>query len=161
MELRRIDEHNVWPLVRLAVRPDQAGFVATNAESLIEAYVTTAAGRPALPFGLYEGEEPVGFVMLGYGASGDPDEPACACGSYCLWRLMIDARFQGRGLGRAALDAVLALLRTRPCGPADTVWLSYEPENAAARALYHRAGFRENGARCGGEIVAVRALAPE
>ena len=71
---------------------------------------------------------------------------------------MIDHRHQGRGLGKAALQACLAYLRTFPCGKANHVWLSYEPENAVAKAMYHAAGFRENGERCDGEIVAVKEL---
>ena len=57
-----------------------------------------------------------------------------------------------------ALQACLDLLKTRPWGPAESVWLSYEPENQAARALYHKFGFEENGQMCGEEIVAARKL---
>ena len=73
---------------------------------------------------------------------------------------MIDRAFQGQGLGTQALQLSLDYLRTFPCGPADSCWLSYEPDNAAARALYHAAGFVENGSFCGDEVVAVRKLQP-
>ena len=158
IRLEPVDEHNLWKLIKLSVRDDQRGFVATNTESILEAYLALAAGGVALPFGLYDGDEHVGFAMLGYGTTGDKDEPAVAAGNYCLWRFMLDARYQGRGLGRAALAAVLAHIRTLPCGPADACWLSYEPENAVARALYRSAGFRENGETCGDELVAVLPL---
>lgn len=158
MELRKVDASNLWKLVKLSVREEQRNFVATNTESILEAYVTVTSGGVALPFGIYEGEEPVGFVMFGYGSLGDEDEPAVAEGNYCLWRLMIDQRFQGRGLGKRALQLCLDYLRTFPCGGAGWCWLSYEPENTGARALYHGAGFRENGEMCGDEIVAVLKL---
>ena len=85
-------------------------------------------------------------------------DPEVARDSYVLCRFMIDQRYQGRGLGKRGLQICLDYLRTYPCGPAKQVWLSYEPENTLARALYHGAGFRENGEMCGGEIVAVRDL---
>lgn len=47
-----------------------------------------------------------------------------------------------------------------PFGPAEKVWLSYEPENTHARDLYLHYGFAENGEMCGNEIVAVYDLHP-
>lgn len=158
VELRAVDADNIWRLVRLSVSDEQRNYVATNTESILEAYVTVAAGGVALPFGVYRGEEPVGFVMFGYGTTGDEDEPAIADGNYCIWRFMIDKAYQRLGLGREALAAALAYLNTEPCGRAPYCWLSYEPENAEARALYAAAGFVENGEMCGDEIVAVRPL---
>ena len=158
MELRKITFDNIDELMALEVREDQREFVAPNVLSLAEAYVAVSGGHAAQPFGIYESGEPVGFVMFGYGSLDDPDEPAIAKGNYCLWRFMIDWKHQGRGLGKLALQACLDLLKTRPWGPAESVWLSYEPENQAARALYHKFGFEENGQMCGEEIVAARKL---
>ena len=74
MELRKADLSNVWALTALSVAPEQKDFVASNAESLIEAYATQSSGYPAMAFGLYEGDEPVGFALLGYGRmEGDPE----------------------------------------------------------------------------------------
>lgn len=158
MELRRVDGKNIWEIVRLSVAKEQSDFVATNTESLLEAYTTITSGGVALPFGIYDGDTPVGFVMLGYGAADDPEEPAIAAGNYCIWRFMIDAAYQHRGYGKQALRLTLDYIRTYPCGSADCCWLSYEPENNAAKALYHSAGFSENGEMCGEEIVAVLKL---
>ena len=49
-------------------------------------------------------------------------------------------------------------IRTRPCGKADCCRISYDPQNTAAKALHARMGFRENGEKDGGEIVAVLPL---
>ena len=158
--LMKVDAHNVWELLELQVHPEQEAFVASNTESIVEAYTTLAAGGTALPFGIYAGNQPVGFVMFGYGAiPDDEDEPPVADGNYCLWRLMIDRRFQGRGYGKAALEAALRYLAGVPCGPAEYIWLSYEPANQQARALYRSMGFTENGQMCGDEIVAVLPVA--
>ena len=96
--------------------------------------------------------------MLGYGSIGDDDEPSIANGSYCIWRFMIDSLYQGRGLGKAAMEKTLEFIRTYPCGKACCCWLSYEPENIAAKSLYSKFGFRENGEMDGDEIVAVLKL---
>lgn len=158
MELRKLTYENVDEVLALRVREDQKEFVASNEYSLVDAYLALSSGGTALPFGLYEGDEPVGFVMFGYGALDDPEEPAVAQGNYCLWRFMIDQKHQGKGLGRRALVACLDYLAGKPLGPAEYCWLSYEPENQAARSLYHKLGFVENGQMCGEEIVAVRKL---
>ena len=158
MELRRINKDNVWDIVKLKVADTQTDFVASNANSIIEAFGVRESGFVALPFGLYEDETPVGFVMLGYGSIGDDDEPSIANGSYCIWRFMIDSLYQGRGLGKAAMEKTLEFIRTYPCGKACCCWLSYEPENIAAKSLYSKFGFRENGEMDGDEIVAVLKL---
>ena len=108
MELRKINFDNVDAVTAMAVREDQRGFVAPNVASLAQAYVAVDNGFIAKAFALYEGEEPVGFVMFGYGTLGDADDPPVAKGNYCLWRFMIDREHQGKGLGRAALQASLA-----------------------------------------------------
>lgn len=65
--LERINSHNVWDAADLKVREDQADFVAPNEASLIEAYLTLEAGGQVLPFGVFDGDAPVGFVTLSYG----------------------------------------------------------------------------------------------
>lgn len=158
MELKQLNYDNMDAVTSMAVREDQRSFVAPNIASLAEAYVTVDNGYAAKAFALYEGEKPVGFAMFGYDSLDEPDEPAISKGNYCLWRFMIDRKYQGQGLGKKALQACIDYLRTEPMGPAEYCWLSYEPENAVAKALYSKFGFAENGQMCGKEIVAVRKL---
>ena len=96
--------------------------------------------------------------MIGCGSIGDEDEPEPAKDSYCIWRLMIDRAYQGRGLGRQAMEAALDFLRDKPCGPASFVWPGVDPRNRAAIRLYEQFGFRETGDECDDEIVVARAL---
>jgi len=155
IHLEKVNGRNVWELLRLRVAEAQQGFVAPNDASIIEAYVALAGGGHAFPFGIYEGDAPVGFLMVGFGTDESwENPPAIAENNYNLWRLMIDERYQRRGYGREALRLALDFIRTRPCGPAEYCFLSYEPENAAARALYSSFGFRENGEMDGDEVVA-------
>ena len=156
IELRKVDLDNVDEVVALAVREDQQSFVASNSYSIIEAFALRESGYVALPFAIYADDVPVGFAMFGYDhMEGDPE---IARGNYVLVRFLIDRRFQGRGYGKAALQKCLEYLRSFPCGPAKCVWLSYEPDNAVAQAMYHAAGFAENGEMCDGETVAVLEL---
>lgn len=156
--LKAVREDNVWPLLRLKVAENQRDFVATNTESIVEAYCALAAGETAMPYGIYDGETPVGFLMLGYGKMPGDAEKKDAPPAYSLWRFMIDERYQRKGLGREALKQALALIRTKPCGPADVCFLSYEPENTTAKELYLSFGFRENGMMDEEEIIAVLRL---
>ena len=158
MELRRVDASNLWEIVALKVAKGQESFVASNTTSILEAYAALASGGVAMPFGLYENGEPVGFAMIGFGCEDWPEAPAIAHDTYNLWRFMIDERHQGCGLGRKGLEAVLAFIRTFPCGKADRVWLSYEPENEKARRLYQSFGFVETGEMDGNERIAVKNL---
>ncbi len=159
MKLEKVNSKNVWELLKLEVDDSQKDFVATNTESIVEAYTTLAAGGKVFPFGIYEGGEPVGFLMIGYdSADCDDGAPAVAKGNYSLWRLMIDKRFQGRGYGRRAIELALDFIRTFPCGRAEYCYLSYEPENLHAKRLYKSFGFAENGEMDDDEVVAVLKL---
>ena len=159
MQLVKLSLKNIWDIVRLQVAQGQEDFVAPNSYSVMEAFAAREDGYTALPFGLYEDGQPVGFLMIGYDSIGDEEEPAVTKNNYTIWRLMIDARFQGRGLGIRAMEAALDYIRTWPCGKADCCWISYDPQNTAAKALYARMGFRENGETDGDETVAVLPLA--
>lgn len=160
LRMVKITPKNVWQITRLHVSKEQDDFVATNAQSLIEAYLSLTCGNGhAMPFGLYDGKEPVGFLMIGFDTDDTyEDPPRIAKGNYSLWRLMIDEKHQRKGYGRQAMELALAFIRTLPCGPAEYCCLSYEPENTAAKKLYAEFGFRENGETDGDEIVAVLKL---
>jgi RimJ/RimL family protein N-acetyltransferase len=136
--LRDVTLENARACIALAVTPDQAGFVASNAASLIQSkfephWLTRA---------IYDDETMVGFVMYGR----DPDF------GWGVLRLMVDAAFQGRGYGRAALRLVLEDIRA---AGAPAVGVSYEDDNQVARRLYRSLGFVETGEQPFGEPFAV------
>ena len=137
---------------------NQKEFVAENIQSLAEAYATRNEGNNALPLAVYNDDDLIGFVMIGKGTVGNEEERDLIKENYSLWRLMIDWKYQGQGLGKQTMDAAMSLIRTFPFGEAKKVWLSYEPENIRAREIYQKYGFVENGEMCGNEIVAVYEL---
>jgi diamine N-acetyltransferase len=155
ISLRPIDSTNYRECIELSVAPEQRGFVASNVQSLADAYVWREAAEPYV---VYSDDEMVGFALL-FPFAGDVDddsvpEPGTERGMV-LVRLMIDGRFQGRGYGQGALKAIVEQIRDRGL---PTVRLSVVPENEQALEFYRRNGFAETGEVHGGEIVMERQL---
>ena len=163
IHLEKIDANNVWDIVDLKVAEDQEEFVASNSDSIIDAYTTIGTGCSAFPFGIYDDEEPVGFLMIAHNMEafcevcGD-DTPDSLKNNYLFWRLMVDEKFQGKGYGKAGIKLALDFIKTWPCGKAEYCVISYEPENEAAKNLYASFGFEENGEMADEEVVAVLKL---
>ena len=126
LKLEKVNGKNVWDILNLKVAESQKKYVASNDISIIEAYIAVTGNGYAFPFGIYEDDTPVGFLMIGYGTDDYWDDaPAIAKGNYNLWRLMIDDHYQGKGYGKEAVRLAMDFIRTRPCGSADYCWLSY------------------------------------
>lgn len=159
IHLEKIDKHNVWDILELKVAEFQNDHLASNSESIIDAYVAIGTGCTAFPFGIYDDEKPVGFVMIGFNANAlYDDDLEIMKSNYLLWRLMIDAKYQKQGYGREAVKLALAFIRTWPCGQAEYCVTTYEPENNIARKLYQSLGFVETGEKDEGEDVAALKL---
>ena len=117
----------------------------------MESHFEDAAEEPrAKPrmWSVHDGDRLVGFVMISDGIE-QLDEDLL--GPYYLWRLLIDERFQGRGYGRATIDAVVEYLRTRP--GADVLFTSCEPGEGSPQGFYLRYGFTLTGEVKWGEDV--------
>lgn len=156
LKLEKINGKNVWEILKLHVSEEQKSFVAGNDISIIEAYTTITGNGHAFPFGIYEDDTPIGFLMIGFDTDDYwEDAPAIAKGNYNLWRLMIDKDYQKKGYGREAVRLALEYIKTFPCGEAQYCWLSYEPENVVAGRLYRSFGFVETGEMDGEELIAV------
>ncbi len=159
LRLEKITGKNVWDILKLCVSEKQKNFVASNDISIIEAYTAITGNGYAFPFGIYEDDTPVGFLMIGFDTDDYWDDaPLIAKGNYNLWRLMIDNHYQNRGYGKEAVRLALEFVQTFPCGKAEYCWLSYKPENRIARQLYRLFGFVETGEMDGDELIAILKL---
>ncbi len=158
IHLEKLTYDNFDDVFDLKIKREQYPFVASNLYSVAEAYVTLVNGGHVFPFAIYSDEKLVGFIQLAYGENADQDGVSVEKDNYEIWRFMIDKRFQGRGYGKEALRQALEFIRTWPCGKAEYCWISYEPENEAAKKLYASFGFEETGEMCGDEAVAVLKL---
>ena len=140
IHLRKITEENFIDAFNLKLAPEQERFVSHPVRSLAQAYVYR---EQCQPFGIYEGDTMVGYVMVIY----DYDIP-----EYDIWHMMIDESNQHRGYGSAAMDCVLDYIKTKPFGSSDRVALTCNKDNAHALNLYRRKGFKESGAVYDDEI---------
>ncbi|MFJ2994001.1 GNAT family N-acetyltransferase [Pandoraea sp. NPDC087047] len=110
-------EEKDWPVERvrewLAVRPDAGVFGAFEHERLLG---VLGLGRQTRP----------NFAHVGF-----------------LWGMYVHADAVGQGIGRALIDAALALARSQP--GLRHITLQVNAENRAAITLYQSAGFVEIG----------------
>jgi len=146
--LRPVNAENWRALLKLKVREDQSGFVASSLYSIAEAqFGFEDEGRwDFYPFGAYVSDEPVGFVMYCYNFEHSRFQAF-------VMRLMVDEKFQGKGYGREIMLQVLDVFRAN--GQIKNVGISYEPHNVSARKLYASFGFVEPGEMLEGETLAV------
>lgn len=134
--LRDVTRDNWKECVALKVADGQAGFVAPNLWSLVEARFETHC----VPQAVYDGGTMVGFTMY-----------AVEEGTGWLIRLMVDAAHQGRGLGRAATWEVIRRLRADPA--VVRIRLSCVQGNEGAAGLYRSLGFVETGEMEHNEVI--------
>ena len=163
IHLEKIDAKNFWNIIGLEVSESQQYFVAPNDISLAQAYITHGTECSAFPFGIYDGNKPVGFLMIGFNETAlfemcREESPKVMKNNYIIWRLMIDKNCQNKGYGKAALKLALDFVRTWPCGKADYCAISYKTNNLVAKELYRSFGFEENGEMDRDEAIAVLKL---
>lgn len=128
MRFREIDKSNYWDCMALIVDDSQAGFVADNKQSLVEA----AYEDGLYVLGIYYGEMMVGFVLYDY----DDTFPG-----WSMSRFMIGKQFQGKGYGKQAVLAFLDYFKRKH--NADKLYISVSLENTVARKMYASIGFTE------------------
>ncbi|WP_088282265.1 GNAT family N-acetyltransferase [Ideonella sp. A 288] len=151
VSLREITADTVVQVIKLSVAEHQKQFVAPNAVSLAQALFAPEAWYRAI----WHGDEMVGFVMLEDESLLDPPPAHPGIG---VWRFMIDLRFQGRGIGRAALQQVIDHVRAK--GLVDTLELSYVPGPGCPEPFYLGLGFRHAGRLDEGEVILELPLRP-
>jgi len=144
VSLRPITADTVRDVIRLAVSQNQEHLVAPNAVSLAQALFAPEAWYRAI----YFNEEPAGFVMLYDESLRVPTPPAP---EVALWRFMIDAKYQRRGIGGAALAQVIEHVRAKELFASLTV--SYVPGPGCPEMFYLGHGFLATGKVDGGELV--------
>ena len=138
-----VDAGNWRDVAAVTPRPDQERFVAPITYYLCLCHY----GQVWHPLAVVVDGAIVGHMMWAI------DE---ADGSRWIGGVVIDAAAQGRGIGRAALEALIERFATNP--DCREVALSYDPENDVARRLYASLGFVETGELEDDELVARRGI---
>lgn len=124
--LKDITRENFEELISLFVDQEQEQFVASNLYTIAQMQFK----EEKIAKGVYVDEKAVGLIAY------DLED-------YDIWRLMIDARFQGNGYGRKAMEIVLDILRKD--SRLETARTCIVVENVAMRNLIVSFGFKENG----------------
>ena len=154
--LKKITHQNLDECIyKVKTTQEQTDFVASNVESLAEAYTSIANGGFATPYAVYNNDDVmVGFVMYTFfnGADAvDISDPQAAPESYksspCyyIWRILIDRNQQGKGYGKQAIAKIIDEIKTIPHGKADRIYTSWAPDNVASKMLFESFGFVETG----------------
>jgi diamine N-acetyltransferase len=131
-----VTRENVDSVCELAVHERQRRFVAPAAKTVAEAKCHEPG---AFLRAIAVDGRPVGVLWV------QTDEPV----PY-LVRFMVDAAWQGRGIGRRAVRLLLAELRT--AGHTE-LELSYVPGKDGAERFWLSCGFQATGRTHGGEII--------
>lgn len=135
ISLREITEDSKEDVLQIQVKETQCGYIETVEACLEEAKIC----KMYKPVGLYVDDSVVGFAMYGF----FPEEGDN--GRVWMDRLLIDASFQGEGLGSLTLVALLERLKSEfNC---EEVYLSVYEDNVVAIKMYEKAGFCFNGER--------------
>lgn len=136
--LKPVDENNFEAVINLKVCEDQQKYVASNVFSIAQSKVLPEC----IPLAVYEEELLVGFAM--YAMDREDKE-------YCIYRLMIDEKYQSKGYGRATMEALIKHIRADK--EHHVIYISFEPENKRAKTLYESLGFVPDGRMIEDEVV--------
>lgn len=139
VSLQEITEKTLRSVLRLNVSESQKKFVAPNAVSIAQAYYSKTAWFRAIAYG----DTFVGFVMVDINIEEN---------DYFLWRYMIDENYQGKGIGRKALELVVDYIKTFDT---NKFYTSSVPGQGSPSAFYKKFGFTPTGEVDEGEDVYV------
>ncbi|ERK31831.1 GNAT family N-acetyltransferase [Clostridium intestinale] len=141
LSLKKVDESNFIDCFNLKLGHGQDKLVSNPVRSLAQAYVYY---NQCTPFAIYEDNIIVGYVMVIY----DYDEE-----TYNIWHMMIDEKYQGRGLGTEALKLCIDYIKSKPFGKSNDVILTCKLDNSPAIYIYEKLGFKDTGERDDDEII--------
>ncbi|RXJ70417.1 GNAT family N-acetyltransferase [Veronia nyctiphanis] len=142
ISLKVVDKSDWEEVVDLELHQEQSQYVASNAYSLAEA----AYFDSCVPQAIYMGDKIAGFSM--YECLEDQGKK----GEYSLNRLMVDKNYQGKGVGRKALNSLITEISEKEGFRRLTI--CYKPENEVAGKFYKSVGFQEIGVDEDGEMIA-------
>ncbi len=129
LSIDTVTKDNYREILKLSVSSAQTNFI----ESTLECLTDANEQQEYKPVGLYVNEQLVGFAMYGY----FPDETKK--GRLWIDRLLIDAQFQGQGLGTRFMEALI--VRVEKEYGIQPIYLSVYPENKGAIHIYQKFGF--------------------
>ena len=137
LDFRDVTDANHAEVVAIRVAPGQDRFVNSVADAMEEA-VEWARAKPWYR-AVYAGGEPIGFVMLSWDVEPQPPD---IIGPWFLWKLIVDARHQGKGYGREIVRMVAEVVRRE--GGTELL-TSHVPGEGSPAGFYVKLGFVPTG----------------
>ena len=142
IELKEVSYDNFDAVVDLQLLKHQEDYLASNVYSIAQSKFDPHYH----PRAIYADHALVGFLMYN---TFDCD----VANQTGIHRFMIDHRYQGKGIGRRAMEEALAEIRRIP--KLERITICYHPDNPLARPFYASFGFTETGIDEDGEMIAV------
>lgn len=127
----------------MSLKPGQEQFLAPTSYAVAAAVVNPSTSWQRV---VLDGDQVVGFVSANF----DLDAPQHHFQSV-LWRINVDAEDQGRGVGRFAVEQLLAEARDRGMDHVDVI---YEAGEGGPEAFFERVGFTPVDETEFGEVIA-------
>jgi len=144
VKLEELNKENWYKCCELEVAKNQREFIESNAISIAQSKY-----EPTLKtFAIYFEENVVGFLMY--------NTVKEELGGYWVYRIMVDEKYQGKGIGKNATSLMILEMAKLP--DADKIIVGYHPENLGAHYLYASLGFVDNGNRFGKEMAVIKYL---
>lgn len=128
ISIKEISKDNINIVKSMRVKPEQETFIETVEECLEEASLY----KEWHPVAIYYNGNIVGFAMYG-----------CFGPNRHTWidRILIDGRYQGMGIGKAAMTKLIDIVLREY--QVDTIYLSLVKGNNIAKKLYESIGFQD------------------
>lgn len=128
----------------LEITAEQQSFLEPNAMSIAQSKF-----EPTLkPYAICLEEKVVGFLMF--------NSVQEELDGYWVYRIMVDQHYQGKGIGKAAIQLMISEIEKLP--NANKIIVGYHPENQNAHHLYASLGFVDYGDRFGKEMAVVKTI---
>ncbi|MFJ5790283.1 GNAT family N-acetyltransferase [Lysinibacillus sp. NPDC093197] len=144
VKIVELNAENWYDCCELEIATEQKKYIESNAISIAQSKF-----EPTLkPYAIYLNEKVVGFLM--YNAVQEELD------GYWVYRIMVDKKFQGKGIGKAATQLMLTEMAKLP--NSKKVIVGYHPENLGAHNLYASIGFINEGHRFGKEMAVIKYL---
>jgi len=143
LRLEELSASTIVAVNNMSLKPGQEEFLSPVSYGIAATVVNPQTSWQRV---VLEGDDIVGFISANF----DPDFPQEHFRSV-LWRINVDAEDQGKGIGRFAVEGLLAEARERGM---DHVNVIYEAGEGGPAAFFERVGFTPVGETEYGEVIA-------
>lgn len=150
IRFEKVNAENFEDVINLKLKDSQVGFLENNLYSLAEAKVFDYLE----PRAIYNDEELVGFMLYYFQPYGVVRQMGPGEGKHEIHtdgqdyvyykRLMLDEKYQGQGLGRAAMEAASRFFKEEYPSIA-FVELMHYMDNETGASLYESLGYKSTG----------------